>query len=59
MCIDDFIICNNAELEETQSDETSLPAHVMWKEARVGRDQVVNPDLQHIYDECVSIPLCL
>ncbi|CAI8605920.1 unnamed protein product [Vicia faba] len=37
-------------LEETQSDETSLPAHVLWKEARVGRDKVVNPDLQHIYD---------
>ena len=42
-----------------KSDETSLPAHVLWKEARAGKDRVVNPDVQHIYDECVSITLCL
>ncbi|CAI8614764.1 unnamed protein product [Vicia faba] len=42
-------------LEETKSDTTSLSAHLLWKEVRVGKDQVVNPDIQHVYDECETL----
>ena len=56
---DDLTVCFYASLEETKSDETSLPAHLLWKEARVGKNQAVDPSVLRIYDECVSITLCL
>ncbi|KAI5384718.1 hypothetical protein KIW84_071648 [Lathyrus oleraceus] len=42
-------------LDETKSDATSLPPHVLWKEARVGKDGTVRDDVQHIYDECETL----
>ncbi|KAI5420428.1 hypothetical protein KIW84_044282 [Lathyrus oleraceus] len=46
-------VCIQKRLDETKSDATSLPPHVLWKEARVGKDGTVRDDVQHIYDECV------
>ncbi|XP_050890612.1 uncharacterized protein LOC127096028 [Lathyrus oleraceus] len=45
----------NKQLDETKSDATSLPPHVLWKEARVGKDGTVRDDVQHIYDECETL----
>ncbi|KAI5403431.1 hypothetical protein KIW84_050849 [Lathyrus oleraceus] len=42
-------------LDETKSDATSLPPHVLWKEACVGKDGTVRDDVQHIYDECETL----
>ncbi|XP_058726833.1 uncharacterized protein LOC131598231 [Vicia villosa] len=42
-------------LEESKSEETSLPVHVLWKEARVGKNQVVDPDVQRVYAECETM----
>ncbi|KAI5426291.1 hypothetical protein KIW84_031913 [Lathyrus oleraceus] len=46
---------NFKKLDETKSDATSLPPHVLWKEARVGKDGTVRDDVQHIYDECETL----
>ncbi|XP_058739115.1 uncharacterized protein LOC131611012 [Vicia villosa] len=42
-------------LEETKSEEPSLPVHVLWKEARVGKNQAVDPDVQRVYTECETL----
>ncbi|CAI8591250.1 unnamed protein product [Vicia faba] len=42
-------------LEETKSEEASLPVHVLWKEARVGKNQAVDPDVQRVYTECETL----
>ncbi|KAI5422767.1 hypothetical protein KIW84_045977 [Lathyrus oleraceus] len=39
-------------LAEEKSDATSLPEHVLWKAARVGKDGVVVEAVQNVYDEC-------
>ncbi|KAI5445688.1 hypothetical protein KIW84_013784 [Lathyrus oleraceus] len=39
-------------LTEEKSDATSLPEHVLWKAARVGKDGVVVEAVQNVYDEC-------
>jgi hypothetical protein len=46
-------------LDEEKSQETSLPEHVLWRAARVGKDGVVKEDVQQIYQKCVSISLFL
>ncbi|KAI5399836.1 hypothetical protein KIW84_064966 [Lathyrus oleraceus] len=48
-------VCIQKRLDETKSDATSLPPHVLWKEARVGKDGTVRDDVQHIYDECETL----
>ncbi|KAI5404589.1 hypothetical protein KIW84_051663 [Lathyrus oleraceus] len=40
------------ELAEEKSDATSLPEHVLWKAARVGKDGAVVEAVQNVYDEC-------
>ncbi|KAI5435359.1 NADPH-dependent aldo-keto reductase [Lathyrus oleraceus] len=40
-------------LAEEKSDATSLPEHVLWKAARVGKDGAVVEAVQNVYDECV------
>ncbi|KAI5446592.1 hypothetical protein KIW84_014432 [Lathyrus oleraceus] len=37
---------------EEKSDATSLPEHVLWKAARVGKDEAVVEAVQNVYDEC-------
>ncbi|KAI5405765.1 hypothetical protein KIW84_052507 [Lathyrus oleraceus] len=39
-------------LAEEKSDATSLPEHVLWKAARVGKDGAVVEAVQNVYDEC-------
>ncbi|KAI5442760.1 hypothetical protein KIW84_011690 [Lathyrus oleraceus] len=39
-------------LAEEKSDAISLPAHVLWKAARVGKDGAVVEAVQNVYDEC-------
>ncbi|XP_058779952.1 uncharacterized protein LOC131653704 isoform X2 [Vicia villosa] len=39
-------------LEETKSEETSLPEHVLWREAHVGKNQAVDPEVQRVFTEC-------
>ncbi|KAI5397102.1 hypothetical protein KIW84_063071 [Lathyrus oleraceus] len=39
-------------LTEEKSDTTSLPEHVLWKAARVGKDGAVVEAVQNVYDEC-------
>ncbi|KAI5397713.1 hypothetical protein KIW84_063508 [Lathyrus oleraceus] len=40
---------------EEKSDATSLPEHVLWKAARVGKDGAVVEAVQHVYDECETL----
>ncbi|KAI5432323.1 hypothetical protein KIW84_036169 [Lathyrus oleraceus] len=42
-------------LAEKKSDATSLPEHVLWKAARVGKDGVVVEAVQNVYDECETL----
>ncbi|KAI5445761.1 hypothetical protein KIW84_013841 [Lathyrus oleraceus] len=42
-------------LAEEKSDATSLPEHVLWKAARVGKDGVVVEAVQNVYDECETL----
>ncbi|XP_058725492.1 uncharacterized protein LOC131596766 [Vicia villosa] len=42
-------------LEESKSEETSLPVHVLWREARVGKNQAVDPEVQRVYTECETL----
>ncbi|KAI5418143.1 hypothetical protein KIW84_042683 [Lathyrus oleraceus] len=42
-------------LAEEKSDATSLPEHVLWKVARVGKDGVVVEAVQNVYDECETL----
>ncbi|XP_058746475.1 uncharacterized protein LOC131619389 [Vicia villosa] len=42
-------------LEETKSEETSLPVHVLWREARVGKNQAVDPEVQRVFTECETL----
>ena len=46
-------------LEDEKSEETSLPTHVLWKVARVGKDGVAKEDVQQVFDQYVSIILFL
>ncbi|KAI5389686.1 hypothetical protein KIW84_075110 [Lathyrus oleraceus] len=39
-------------LQKEESSETSLPAHVLWKEARVGKSGVPQEEVLHVYQEC-------
>ncbi|KAI5390132.1 hypothetical protein KIW84_075456 [Lathyrus oleraceus] len=43
-------------LAEEKSDATSLPEHVLWKAARVGKDGAVVEAVQNVYDECGITP---
>ncbi|KAI5432082.1 hypothetical protein KIW84_036006 [Lathyrus oleraceus] len=42
-------------LAEEKSDATSLPEHVLWKAARVGKDGAVVEAIQNVYDECETL----
>ncbi|KAI5398213.1 hypothetical protein KIW84_063849 [Lathyrus oleraceus] len=42
-------------LAEEKSDATSLPEHVLWKTARVGKDGAVVEAIQNVYDECETL----
>ncbi|KAI5407425.1 hypothetical protein KIW84_053618 [Lathyrus oleraceus] len=42
-------------LAEEKSDATSLPEHVLWKAARVGKDGAVVEAVQSVYDECETL----
>ncbi|KAI5444253.1 hypothetical protein KIW84_012758 [Lathyrus oleraceus] len=42
-------------LAEEKSDATSLPEHVLWKAARVGKDGAVVEAVQNVYDECETL----
>ncbi|KAI5410417.1 hypothetical protein KIW84_055791 [Lathyrus oleraceus] len=42
-------------LAEEKSDATSLPEHVLWKVARVGKDGAVVEAVQNVYDECETL----
>ncbi|KAI5408955.1 hypothetical protein KIW84_054689 [Lathyrus oleraceus] len=42
-------------LAEEKSDATSLPEHVLWKAARVGKDGDVVEAVQNVYDECETL----
>ncbi|KAI5408754.1 hypothetical protein KIW84_054551, partial [Lathyrus oleraceus] len=42
-------------LTEEKSDATSLPEHVLWKAARVGKDGAVVEAVQNVYDECETL----
>ncbi|XP_050913365.1 uncharacterized protein LOC127128161 isoform X2 [Lathyrus oleraceus] len=42
-------------LAEEKSDATSLPDHVLWKAARVGKDGTVVEAVQNVYDECETL----
>ncbi|KAI5410461.1 hypothetical protein KIW84_055824 [Lathyrus oleraceus] len=42
-------------LAEEKSDVTSLPEHVLWKAARVGKDGAVVEAVQNVYDECETL----
>ncbi|KAI5402718.1 hypothetical protein KIW84_050351 [Lathyrus oleraceus] len=42
-------------LAKEKSDATSLPEHVLWKVARVGKDGAVVEAVQNIYDECETL----
>ncbi|KAI5382070.1 hypothetical protein KIW84_UN0197 [Lathyrus oleraceus] len=42
-------------LDEEKSDATSLPEHVLWKAARVGKDGAVVEAVQNVYDECETL----
>ncbi|KAI5417067.1 hypothetical protein KIW84_041887 [Lathyrus oleraceus] len=42
-------------LTKENSSETSLPAHVLWKEARVGKDGKIKEDVQQIFEKCETL----
>ncbi|KAI5423840.1 hypothetical protein KIW84_030168 [Lathyrus oleraceus] len=42
-------------LAEEKSDATSLPEHVLWKAARVGKDGAVVEAVQNVYNECETL----
>ncbi|KAI5441149.1 hypothetical protein KIW84_010566 [Lathyrus oleraceus] len=42
-------------LQKEESSETSLPAHVLWKEARVGKSGVPQEEVLHVYQKCEEL----
>ncbi|KAI5408272.1 hypothetical protein KIW84_054191 [Lathyrus oleraceus] len=42
-------------LQKEESSETSLPAHVLWKEARVGKSGVPQEDVLNVYQKCEEL----
>ncbi|XP_058783948.1 uncharacterized protein LOC131658698 [Vicia villosa] len=42
-------------LTRESSSETSVPPHVLWKEARVGKDGVVKEDVQKVFEKCETL----
>ncbi|KAI5433900.1 hypothetical protein KIW84_020943 [Lathyrus oleraceus] len=42
-------------LQKEESSETSLPAHVLWKEARVGKSGVPQEEGLHVYQKCEEL----
>ncbi|KAI5396095.1 hypothetical protein KIW84_062334 [Lathyrus oleraceus] len=42
-------------LQKEESSETSLPAHVLWKEARVGKSGVPQEEVLHVYHKCEEL----
>ncbi|XP_058760680.1 uncharacterized protein LOC131634023 isoform X2 [Vicia villosa] len=42
-------------LTRESSPETSVPPHVLWKEARVGKDGVVKEDVEKVFEKCETL----
>ncbi|KAI5431121.1 hypothetical protein KIW84_035330 [Lathyrus oleraceus] len=42
-------------LQKEESSETSLPAQVLWKEARVGKSGVPQEEVLHVYQKCEEL----
>ncbi|KAI5419297.1 hypothetical protein KIW84_043460 [Lathyrus oleraceus] len=42
-------------LQKEESSETSLPAHVLWKEARVGKSGAPQEEVLHVYQKCEEL----
>ncbi|KAI5427953.1 hypothetical protein KIW84_033101 [Lathyrus oleraceus] len=42
-------------LQKEESSETSLPAHVLWKEAHVGKSGVPQEEVLHVYQKCEEL----
>ncbi|KAI5391920.1 hypothetical protein KIW84_076644 [Lathyrus oleraceus] len=42
-------------LQKEESSETSLPAHVLWKEVRVGKSGVPQEEVLHVYQKCEEL----